>query len=186
VDDNWSEPEIVRGLQQGNSDAWAALCNQYSERLWGHVSRLIGSNEAAVADVFQETLLTVAKAGRALHTGSRLWAWLATIGHKKCALYWRERARSKTEALLDDTTSQEPTDQLIQRENVIAVRLILADMSADYVTVLTAMYAEGMTTTEISEQLGQNTEAVRSRLARARRDFRQRYESLEQPVQKEL
>lgn len=186
MDDIWSEREIVRGLQAGDSNAWAALCDQYGERLSRYVSRLIGTNEAAVADVFQETLLAVARAGRALHNDSRLWAWLATIGHNQCALYWRQHARTKTEFLRDDGTAVESTDLLIQQETIIAVRHILADMPADYVTVLTAKYAEGLTANEISRQLGQDSETVRSRLARARKYFRQRYEVLTKPVQKEL
>lgn len=162
----------------GDSDAWAALCGQYSERLWRYVSRLIGSNESAVADVFQETLLAVARSGRGLSDNSRLWAWLAAIGHHQCSAYWRQQARTKTQVLVEDATVVEPEDALIQQEVVTLVRLILADMSSDHVMVLTAKYSDGLSAVEIAEQLGDGVEAVRSRLARARKEFRHQYEAL--------
>jgi RNA polymerase sigma-70 factor (ECF subfamily) len=178
VDDNWSESEIVRGLQNGDSNAWAALCSQYSDRLLRYVSRLIGNNDAAVADVFQETLLAVARAGRALSDGSTLWAWLSAIGHNQCALHWRQRARTATELLVDECAAVDPDDLLIQHETVIVVRLLLAEMPSDYVTVLTSRFADGMSANDIAAELGEEAEAVRSRLARAKKDFRKRYDAL--------
>lgn len=178
MDDNWSEPDIVRGLQDGDSDAWAALCDQYSERLWMYVARLIGSNEAAVADVFQETLMAVAKGGRSLHDGSRLWAWLSSIGHNQCALYWRQANQRNTDLLVEERALCESADVLELEETVAAVRQLLTELPPDYSQILTAKYTEGLSAAEIAQQSGENLEAVRSRLARARKEFRTRYERL--------
>ena len=176
MDDDWSETEIVRGLQQGKSNAWAALCHQYSERLWRYVARLIGSNEAAVADIFQETLLAVAGSGRNLSDDTRIWAWLSTIGHNQCALFWRRRSRDAV-SLQHDPLTEQPEDLLLQQETIEIVRLLLAELPAHYATVLTAKYAAGHSVDQIAQQLGESAETVRSRLARARTDFRQRYEA---------
>lgn len=177
MDQPLTEPQIVRGLQQGDSDAWAALCDMYSVRLWRYVARLIGSNESAVADVFQETMLAVAKAGRSLSEDTRLWPWLSTIGHNQAAFYWRKQkqvVQPSVEHRVFDGVSPEET--LCQQETAEAVRVLLSEMNSDYVTVLSAKYIEGLSVEKIVELLGGTSESVRSRLARARRDFRERYE----------
>ena len=56
------------------------------------------------------------------------------------------------------------------------IRRLLLEMDGDYAAVLTAKYIEGLSIVEIVELFGGTTESIRSRLARARKDFRQRYE----------
>lgn len=177
MDDPWEESDIIRGLQSGDSDAWEALCNTYSDRLWRYVARLIGKDEAAVADVFQETLLAVAKSGRNLKDDSRLWSWLATIAHNQCALHWRKRTRRKAELLTDESVARQLADPLLQQEDVESVRGLLGQLPAEYVTVLIAKYVDGFSASQIADQLGEGVEAVRSRLARARKEFRKRFEA---------
>ena len=60
--------------------AWDALCDQFGKRVWAFLVRLVGTDESAVADLFQETFLAAAKSGRNLNSqGTRLWSWLAQI-----------------------------------------------------------------------------------------------------------
>ena len=143
------------------------------------MSRLIGKNEATVADVFQETLLAVAKSGRNLKDDSRLWSWLATIAHNQSALHWRKQSRRQTELLTDESVAERSVDTLLQQENIETVRGLLVQLPADYVTVLTAKYVDGLSANQIADQLGEGVEAIRSRLARARKEFRERYEATE-------
>lgn len=180
-----SEPparrEIVRGLREGSRDAWNALCQQYSSRVWQYVARLIGSDTDAVADVFQETMLAVARSGRSLDEDARLWAWLARIAHNQAALHWRQTYRARLEPVnLDQlpTEADGPADLLGQAELVESIRRLLAEMDSDQVTLLTAKYLDGLSVAEIVAMVGGTTESVRSRLARARRDFRSRFEQL--------
>lgn len=182
MSDGLSDAEITRGLRRGDRAAWEALCQRYSSRVWRYVARLVGSDEEAVADVFQETMLAVAKAGRGVADGSRLWPWLAAIGHNQAALYWRKRYRERTRKpdtdVFEPVSRDTPEAQLARAETVQSVRGLLAEMNADHVIVLTAKYIDGLTVAEIVEQLGGSHESVRSRLARARRDFRGRFERL--------
>ena len=136
MDDPWEESDIVRGLQRGDSDAWTALCSTYSDRLWRYVAKLIGKNEAVVADVFQETLLAVAKSGRGLRDDSRLLSWLATIAHNQCALHWRKQTRRKAELLTDESVVQQLADPLLQQEDIESVRSLLGQLPAEYVTAV--------------------------------------------------
>ena len=177
MDDQWCELQIVRGLQAGESDAWTALCEQYNDRVWQYVARLIGSNEAVVADVFQETLMAVAKAGRSLRDDTRIWAWLATIAHNQCALHWRQQAKRSTELFSEQPVSETPLKQLLRQEDIDNVRCLLSEMPVEYTTVLTAKYIDGLSIRSIAQQHGEGDEAIRSRLARARKEFRKLYRS---------
>lgn len=175
-----SDQQIVAGLRRGDRAAWDALCKQYGERIWTYLARLVGSDRDAVAEVYQETLMAVAKAGRALREETRLWAWLSRIGQNQAALLWRKRYRAPVDAAPDpvDPAADPPLDRLQNHETIESVRRLLAEMPAEYVAVLQAKYIDGMTAQQIADQLGASTETVRSRLARARRDFRARFDRL--------
>ena len=182
MSDMLADAEIVRGLRQGDRRAWEALCKQFSPRIWRYVARLVGRDEEAVADVFQETLLAVAKSGRTLAEETRLWPWLAAIGHNQAALYWRKCYAARevrqtygfTRCQVD--LSENPLEHLMRAETVEFVRSLLAEMNSDAVTLLVGKYLDGLSIAELVELMGGTPESVRSRLARARRDFRIRYE----------
>lgn len=175
-----SEAEIVEGLRNGAPAAWDALCNRFDQRLWQYVARLIGADQAAVADVFQETMLAVARSGQNLQADSKLWPWLVAIAHNQTALFWRRRYRDAGNSdgldTLPESISADPAVALSQIETVQAVRLMLAEMDSDHVCLLTAKYIDGLSVAEIVENMGGTHESVRSRLARARRNFRERYQ----------
>ena len=180
MDKELTDREIVRGLIEGERTAWTALCQRYSGRLWRFVARLVGSDEEVVADVFQETMLAVAKSGRRLKLeDTTLWAWLARIGHNQSALHWR---RAYRRPMTTENLSETPDDQIDafeRSETVSGVRALLAEMQPDYVALLTAKYLDDLTIAELVGLLGGTVEGVRSKLARARHDFRERYQRLD-------
>ena len=176
-----TDAAIVRGLRAGDRSAWEALCDQYSARVWRYVARLIGDTDA-VADVYQETMLAVAKSGRSLTENAKLWAWLAAIGHNQTALYWRKRYRHRTSSLgcaeVESTSFDDPAEAFSRAETITTVRCLLAEMNSDHATLLAAKYLDDMSVPQIVDEWGETREAIRSRLARARQDFRKRYERL--------
>ncbi len=141
--------------------------------------RLIGQDQAIVADVLQETLLAVARSGRNLGESSRLWPWLAAIAHNQVALHWRKQHRRQTGLLAVEPVSDElrPEEVMQQQEDSAQVRSILVEMSPEHVSVLEAKYIDELSIAEIVETFGGTTESVRSQLARARRDFSKRIRS---------
>ncbi len=178
---DWQDDsEIVRGLRAGDRCAWDALCAKYGDRVCRYVARLIGGDQEAVRDVFQETMLAVARSGRAIRPDTRLWAWLSAIGHNQAALHWRQVYRNRTGIVdddpVDDQDTSDPTKHLDQAETRDSIRAILAEMDAGHVMLLTAKYIDEMPIKEIALAVGGTDESVRSKLARARRDFRQRYQ----------
>ena len=180
MSDALTDQEIVRGLRQGDRRAWEALCDQYSRRVWRYVARLIGGDREAVADIFQETLLAVAKSGRAIGPDTNVWPWLAAIAHNQAALHWRKiyagKRASRQHDLTDQTPDLDPLERLLRAEKVELVRCLLAEMNADFVAILTGKYLDGLSVKQLVELMGGSEESIRSKLARARRDFRARYQ----------
>lgn len=180
MNDQLTEPEIIRGLQNGQADSWAALCDLYSAALWRYVARLIGSDDSSVADVFQETMLAIAVSGKNLQDDSRLWAWLSAIAHNQVALYWRrhyrEHQRINRHSIDTLIGNDDPTTAIEQAEQSEDVRQILSQMTAKDATILVAKYIDGLSIQQIIELHGGTTESVRSRLARARRKFKERFQ----------
>ena len=72
------EQQVVRGLQDGNADAWRALYDAYCRQVWQLIARMMGPNRADVADVVQETFMAAARSARQ-YDASRgpLWLWLS-------------------------------------------------------------------------------------------------------------
>lgn len=163
-------------------DEWTALYDEYSVRVWRYVARLIGADRNAVADAVQETFLAAVRGfDRFDPTKGTAWAWLTGIAHRQAALHWRKLAQRRIDAddaAVDEAFSldDEPVALLERVESVELVRRVLAELPVEATSLLTGKYCDDLSIKELGELLGGSTEAVRSRLARARKEFRERYE----------
>ena len=190
------EPEqlvVAAGLREGRREAWARLYDAYSLDVWRYVARLMGPEAATVADAVQETFLEAARsAARFDPARGTLWTWLTGIAHHRAAAHWRQTERianlrklvesraAEIRHLLDAAESNVESPLEIWQHNELAelVRSALADLPADYAALLTAKYLDDRSLAELSAQTGSSIEAVKSKLARARREFRARFERL--------
>jgi RNA polymerase sigma-70 factor (ECF subfamily) len=185
--------EIADGLQQGNRDAWLRLYDLYAEKLWCNVARLMAHDPASVADVVQETLLSAARSAKNFNPSrGSVWTWLWAIAKRQIALYYRKQASSAFIAraqqwwsLLDgekvnwiEGREKPPADVLESVELATLVRYALAELSAEYQTLLMAKYVDGLAIEDIAEETNSSSVAVRSKLARARKAFRRIFKRL--------
>lgn len=181
--------DITQRLRLGSREAWAALYEGYSVAVWRYVARLLAGDAAGVADVVQEVF--IAAAGAAVRFDPKrgtLWGWLAGIAHRQTSLYcrkserlhrWRKLAEAgaiEIRQWLDTTES--PGEIGDRRELAELVRGVLTELPADYAVLLTAKYLDERSLEELSHQLGGSVEAIKSKLARARREFRATFEKL--------
>ena len=181
------QPAVARCLRQDDRAAWTSLYDTYCEDVWRYAARLIGSDEAAVADVVQEVFLGAAQSATAFDPSrGTLWVWLSGIVHHRVAAYWRERNRLRRlrEALeaagqeVPSSSAGEPSvEQLLERqETADLVRYVLTQVSADYAALLTGKYLDDCSLEVLAQRLGASPEAVKSKLARARQEFRSCFE----------
>ncbi len=180
---------VIRGLRDGSREAWTALYDRYSADVWRYVGRLVGPRATDVADVVQETFLAAARTARQFEPSrGTLWSWLAGIAHHQATAYWRQigktaRLRALVEAngveLRHSLDSAKLPNELCERRELIdLVRCVLSDLSADYAALLTAKYLDEQSLDELASRFGMSADAVKSKLARARREFRAKFASL--------
>jgi RNA polymerase sigma-70 factor, ECF subfamily len=189
--DKHSHNRIAEGLRAGERAAWLELYDTYAQRVWSNTARLM-SDQASVADIVQETFIAAARSARGYDVRrGPLWVWLWTIARRQIALHYR---RQKPTVSLDaalqwwgslngeqaEMVSQmeAPPAMLESKELAALVRSCLERLPAEYEVVLLAMYVDELPVKEISEQLLCSTEAVRSKIARAKKAFRDQFVSI--------
>ena len=183
--DVWNERAVVCGLQAGDREAWTLLYTHHSERVWRYAARLVGAEQVAVADIVQETFLTAARSAKTFDSSrGTLAQWLLGIAHHQASRHWRTAARTDDLRRLAASgaapiawdADSDPTVLLEHQETATLVRFVLASLPSDYALLLAGKYLDGKSVEQLVEELGGTTEAIRSRLARARRDFREAFE----------
>ncbi|WP_417850194.1 RNA polymerase sigma factor [Thalassoglobus sp.] len=182
--------EIIEGLRNGERLAWGQLYDEYSESLWKYVSRIIGNDAESVAEVVQESFLAAARGARTFdETKGSLWAWLTGIAHRQSFAWFRKRSRNQKisrgdvqrrirsgQQEQDKTTA--PVQILEDLEQAEVVRAALSELSTEYAFLLTSKYMDRLTIDEIQHHLGGTSDSIRSKLRRARAEFRTVFERL--------
>ncbi len=181
--------DVIRGLHAGTREAWTTLYDRYSGEVWRYVARLLGPQANNIADVVQETFLGAARSARGFDANKgTLGGWLIGIAHHQVTLHWRqfqrvERLRKLAEEGAAEIRhwldSEEPlTDAWDRRELADLVRAVLSETSPDYAALLTAKYLDERSLEEIAQENGATMDGVKSKLARARKEFRTKFEHL--------
>jgi len=117
-----------------------------------------------------------------------LWNWLVGIAHHRVSAYWRQMKRQSRLQQMAESGEVDvcllPDGQLEAKaagetqEVTDFVRGVLAELSFEYASLLTAKYLDEQSLVTISSQFGGSVEAIKSRLARARQEFRAKFEFL--------
>jgi len=184
------DSQLARGLCEGDVDAWERLYDTHAERVWRLVSRAMEPGSSDVADVVQETFLAAARSARTydMSRGS-LTLWLNGIVRRQVALYYRREKRhgsaGGSSAALEGALSVRagavaqsdgnPATALDVAERALQVRDALTKLPTDYEVLLTSKYIDGATVEQIAAAESSTHEAIRSKLARARRAFRRAF-----------
>ena len=176
-----SDPEqLARGLAAGSSTAWHALYDAFSEAVWRCVARRVGPNAADVADIVQETFLAAARSARTFDPArGSLWGWLSGIARRQAALHFRRkqtRPEASGHAPGETIAADDPAGLFDAAETAAAVRQVLGSLPLDYETLLVGKYQDGLSLEELAQSEACSVDAASSKLARARRAFREAYE----------
>ena len=181
--------QLTRGLRGGCAEAWQALYDAYAEEVWRCVARRVGPHAAEVADIVQETFVVAARAARAYDPArGSPWVWLSGIARRQAALHFRRKqtrpAGNVTEGtsgkLFDwlDGNADDPAEVLVAAETAATVRQTLHELPPEYEALLVGKYLDGLSLEELAAAEESSAEAVSSKLARARRAFREAFSKL--------
>lgn len=177
---------LIRELRGGSRDAWAALYRRYSAGIWRYVARLVGSDRPVIADIVQEVFLAARSARHFDESRGTVWSWLSGVAHHHVLSHWRAITRSAkfhplTEA--EEAAAQRLFDPAAAWEELFEhhrlcelVRHVLAQLPEDYAALLTGKYLDELSLDELVQRSGASLDSVKSKLARARREFREKFE----------
>lgn len=193
-DRNLESPDLERlkRAAQGSEPDLERLYTDHVDGLYAFVYYRVGQDVSLAEDVVQETF-TQALDRIADYDAERgsVRAWLRVLsrniirdhlrGHRRgpgLAARWQQVGA--TMAQVFGSMDREPlSDEVLdQAETRQLVNMALADLPAHYRTVLQMRYVHGRSTEEMSWELEQGKEAVKSSLARARRAFKKTFVAL--------
>jgi RNA polymerase sigma-70 factor (ECF subfamily) len=193
--DSQQEQELAHGLGAGNPDAWRSIYDAYAQPVWNLVGRLMGGASADVADVVQETFLAAARSVRSFDPArGSLWIWLCGIARRHVALHYRKQNQQRRVVEARNRLGIQPGNGMVNEggenrrgdagdaletaELALLVRAALTELSDEHGAILTARYLDDCSVEQLADAERCTSTAIRSRLARARQAFRERFTRL--------
>jgi RNA polymerase sigma-70 factor, ECF subfamily len=180
-----NDAEIVRRVLAGDVNAYALLVDGHSARMLGIISRHVPPDRAG--EVAHETFVRAFEKLGTYRAESPFGHWLVRIALRRCADFWRERARRRetvfsalgpeTMDWIESIPAEAPAGGLeaLAEENEAGVLLdwALGQLAPDDRVVLTMTHMEGQSLADVAEILGWSVPKVKVRSFRARRKLRE-------------
>jgi RNA polymerase sigma-70 factor (ECF subfamily) len=188
IDDPSQEQALAAAAIQGDDEAFRALYDQLSVRVFNLVLRSV-HERATAEDVCQEVWLKVHREIRTLRSPEALRTWLFRTASRACIDYTRSRAYKErgspevTEEMLD-APSDEPERVVERRAELRMMWEALAAMPPRQSLALYLKQAEGCSYDEIGRVLSCPTSAVETLLFRARQGFARKHQELQADPQR--
>lgn len=166
------------------------LFEEFKPRIYNCTYRLLGQPEDA-ADATQETFIRAYEALPNIKTPLRIKPWLYQIAGNYCMDQLRRRKLicwepiDKPGALLHPNTiaPDNPEAEFLQREKRVLVHTVLEKLSPYHRAALVLREYEELSCAEIGEVLGKTRNAVKKLLYRAREEYRQIAQALDEDEQ---
>ena len=172
-----TDQKIIELIRDGQTEAYGDLIRQYHKKVVGYcLSMLSNTTEAeeAAQDIFVKAYNALGK----FQGNSSFSTWLNRITANHCLDLLRKRNRRKT--ISWDGLVEQEGEQIhrlfatahtgeSQVENRELIDKILSTLPADYRTILTLREVDGLEYQEIASAMDCTLDAVKGRLARARK-----------------
>lgn len=182
-----TDAELLRGARANDAKAWRALYERYLPLVWRRAYALVGCVHAA-EDVTSETMLALVRnLDRLEQDATTVSGWLCSVVRRQAAEHHRQafRARRKLAAVAVPpiaAVGDGPTVPVEAEETRLAVLRVLDALPDRQRIALEWKYVESLGVREIAERFGESERAVEAVLYRARRGFRQLFESKRRSV----
>jgi RNA polymerase sigma factor (sigma-70 family) len=162
--------QLVEAACRGDREALSELLAR-SHPDTRRFARGVCATPEDVEDAVQETLWIVSRKIGSLRVSSAFAAWLFRLVRNECLRLIRLRSRDPGVALVPPPAPgpEQVSIQAALHDDIVAA---IAALPFKYRQVLVMRDVEEMTAPQVAETLGLTTEAVKSRLHRARRTMR--------------
>ncbi|HTA76933.1 MAG TPA: sigma-70 family RNA polymerase sigma factor [bacterium] len=176
-----TDAQVIELIRKGHTEAYGDLVRQYHKRVMGYCFSMLSNHtdaEEAAQDIFVKVYTSLNK----FKGDSSFSTWLYRITANHCLDVLRKRNRRKNvslESLVEQEGSQiqklfaTPSVADTHLENRQLADKILSTLTEDQRQILTLREAEGLEYQEIADVLDCSLDAVKGRLARARKQLQE-------------
>ena len=169
------EIEIVELLKNGDKKAMTLLYDNYSGSLLGVIKKVIADNDLA-QDVLQESFIKVSKNARSYNPEkAKLFTWLYRIAYNSAIDKVRSiNNKSQKEVQIEDSNVYKLTTNSLNQDT-LDIKKHLSSLDLKYQIVINALFFEGMTQQEASDELEIPLGTIKSRLKIGLRELKKIY-----------
>ncbi|MEC3905459.1 sigma-70 family RNA polymerase sigma factor [Tamlana sp. 2201CG12-4] len=170
------EKEIVNLLQNGDKKAITLLYENYADSLYGVIQKVI-LDENIAQDVLQETFVKIWRYAKKYDSNkAKLFTWLYRIAYNTAIDKVRsQKNKSNNEVQIEVSTVYKITSNELNQD-VIDIKKHLRTLDEKYQIVINALFFEGMTQQEASDELGIPLGTIKSRLKIGLRELKKIYD----------
>lgn len=182
------DASVIKQVRSGDSNAFSLLVRKYQDRLFHCLLNLTGDAHEA-EDLSQDAFVQAYLKLRSFGEQSGFFTWLYRIAFNLAASRHRRKKPALSLDRHDDTPGVEPQDslelpldKLARDERAVQVRAALETLIPEFRAVVVLREMEGCDYDTIAQILEIPVGTVRSRLARARMELRERLQPLLQEL----
>jgi RNA polymerase sigma-70 factor (ECF subfamily) len=195
---NWphsaeQEGQLVKRMRAGDESAFEVFSESYIPALYRFAWKRLDHDRDLTQEIVQSTVCKVIEKLDSYRAEARLFTWLCACCCNEIAAHYRRLGRRPKEVELDEGIAETlpagglcaaladgPEQRLGRMETAERVHLALDRLPQSYARAVEWRYFEGLPVTEIARLLESSYKAAESLLSRARKAFREVYESLSQ------
>jgi len=169
------EKEIVELLRHSDKKAISLLYENYSDTLFGVIKKVIKDDDVA-QDVLQETFVKIWRYSKIYDASkAKLFTWLYRIAYNTAIDKVRSlKSKNGKEVQIETSSVYKITSNQLN-EDVLDIKKHLNTLDEKYQIVINALFFEGMTQQEASEELDIPLGTIKSRLKIGLRELKKIY-----------
>jgi RNA polymerase sigma-70 factor (ECF subfamily) len=158
------EKEIVSLLEKGDKKAMTLLYENYADSLYGVIKKVISDDDTA-QDVLQESFIKIWRYAKKYDSSkAKLFTWLYRIAYNTAIDKIRSFKNKKDKEVQIETSSVYKVTSNELNQDVLDIKKHLSSLDDKYQIVINALFFEGMTQQEASDELDIPLVTIKSRL----------------------
>jgi len=167
-----ADPQVVSRFAAGDEEAVRAIYRAYGRLVFAVAYKVLGDRDLA-EEATQQTFLQAWRASASFEPSKEFGPWLATIA-RRAAIDIHRRETRHAHSSLDDADPSAPglvslPPEIDRVYDAWQVRQALSELNPDEARLVQLQHMEGLTHTQIAEQLNIPVGTVKSRSFRAHR-----------------
>lgn len=171
------EQHIISLLKAGNQKAINLIYENYADALFGVIKKIL-KDDAIAEDALQESFIKIWKKGKTYDpTKAKLFTWMYRIARNTAIDKYRSTSSKIEKEVQIEDSNVYKLSVMSLNQDTLDLKKHIAGLDEKYQIVLKALFFEGMTQQEASEELEIPLGTVKSRLKIGLRELKKVYDS---------